>query len=449
MPQTDTIAAIATPPGRGGVGIVRVSGPAAFRYADAIAGRGPAARTAALRQFRDSTGEIIDYGLVIRFPGPASYTGEDVVEFHGHGTPVVLDALIAQLLELGARMARPGEFSERAFLNERLDLVQAEAVADLIDSGSRAAARAAMRSLQGEFSAAVHELVQTLTEVRVLVEAAIDFPEEEIDVLTDYQVRERLEALDARFCALRGKARQGVLLREGMTLVLAGAPNVGKSSLLNRLAGHDAAIVTDIPGTTRDVLRQTLDLDGLPLHVIDTAGLRESDDPIELEGVRRAREQIARADIVLLVVDDSSDPDGAETTVGASLPEGPLRLTVRNKIDLTDTPPGALAEIRGRGFAVSALTDAGMAELRDGLKSVVGFSADAGGVFAARRRHLDAIARAYEALARAREQVRTGAQLDMIAEELRLAQAALGEITGAVTSEDLLGEIFSSFCIGK
>lgn len=448
MSKPDTIAAIATPPGRGGVGIVRMSGPAAFIYADAVAGTGPAARTAALRFFRDAEGEIIDQGLLLRFPAPASYTGEDVVEFHGHGAPVVLDTLVERLLELGARLARPGEFSERAFLNDRLDLAQAEAVADLIDSGSREAARAAMRSLQGEFSNAVHELVQALTDLRILVEAAIDFPEDEIDVLADYQINERLRALAEQFGTLRAKARQGVLLQEGVTLVLAGAPNAGKSSLLNRLAGHDAAIVTEIPGTTRDLLHQTLDLDGLPLHVIDTAGLRDSVDPIEAEGVRRARSEIARADIVMFIIDDNAKIP-ATPEVREHIPEGPTVITVRNKIDLTGTPPGMTATDAGPAFALSALTGAGLSELREQLKSILGYSPDAGGVFAARRRHLEAIARAEDSVEQAREQVSCGGQLDLVAEELRQAQLALGEITGEVTSDDLLGRIFSSFCIGK
>lgn len=445
MPEVrDTIAAIATPPGRGGIGVLRVSGPAAQTIGRRLCGTLPPPRQASLRKFMDTAGEPLDQGLALLFPAPHSYTGEDVLELHAHGGPVVLDLLLQRVLALGARLARPGEFSERAFLNDKLDLAQAEAVADLIDSGSAQAARAALRSLRGEFSARVHALVETLTGLRVYVEAALDFPDEELDFLSDGKVAERLAGLRADFAALSAAAAQGSLLREGMTVVIAGRPNAGKSSLLNRLAGHDAAIVTEIPGTTRDVLRERISLDGLPLHIVDTAGLRESADRVEQEGVRRAWREIGRADRVLLVVDDTHGLGTDEETILARLPAGQPLTLVFNKCDLSGHAPGQ----EGNRVWLSAKTGAGIESLTAHLKRAAGFQTPAEDSFIARRRHLDALERAHAHLLAA--EARLGARAaELLAEELRLSQQILGEITGEVSSEDLLGRIFSSFCIGK
>lgn len=443
----DTIAAVSTPPGRGGIGIVRVSGPNAPAIAVALLGEMPRAHRAMLRDFQDVDGTPIDRGLALYLPAPHSFTGEDVLELHGHGSPVVLDMLLLRVFKLGARPARPGEFSERAFLNDKLDLAQAEAVADLIDSGTREAARAALRSLDGEFSHAIHELVAALTELRVHVEAAIDFPDEEIDFLGDGVVGTRLESLAERLREVETAAAQGRLLRDGVTVVIAGRPNAGKSSLLNHLAQADVAIVTDQPGTTRDVLASTIQLDGLPLTVCDTAGLRPGGDAIEREGMRRARARLESADMVLLVVDDLFGFGSEDAAIAAALPAGVPVCRVYNKIDLTGRPAGRCDEEAHRCVAISAVTGAGFDALAILIKAVAGYQGG-GQNFLARRRHLDALRRADEHLARAKNhyEVRSG---ELIAEELRLAQQALSEITGAVTSEDLLGKIFSSFCIGK
>ncbi|MGD8378264.1 MAG: tRNA uridine-5-carboxymethylaminomethyl(34) synthesis GTPase MnmE [Gammaproteobacteria bacterium] len=441
--ERSTIAAVATAPGQGGIGVVRLSGPDASRIAQAVCGRLPAPRMAAFRHFRDRAGQVLDEGLCLWFPGPASYTGEDVVELQGHGGPVVLDLLLGEILSHGARPARPGEFSERAFLNGRLDLAQAEAVADLIESGSAQAARAAMRSLQGVFSDAVDALVAGLTDLRVYVEAAIDFPEEEIDFLADESVLRRLDGLAADFAELQRRAGQGRLLREGITMVIAGRPNAGKSSLLNALAGYEAAIVTDVPGTTRDLLRERIQVDGMPLHVIDTAGLHVSEDRVEREGMRRAREEIARADHVLVVLDDSAGgvwPD--------DLPAGVDRTVVYNKVDVTGRPAGEV-DGQAEAVAVSAKTAAGLEALHARLKSVMGYQGVAADGFTARRRHLEALDRARSHLERGRACLEDQRAGELLAEELRLAQRELEEITGAFTSDDLLGRIFSSFCIGK
>jgi tRNA modification GTPase len=446
-PDRDTIAAIATPPGRGGIGVLRISGPHAQAIARGFCGRVPPPRLATLAKFRDTDGAALDTGLVLFFPAPHSYTGEDVVELQGHGGPVVLDLLLQRALELGARLARPGEFSERAFLNDKLDLAQAEAVADLIDAGSAQAARAALRSLQGEFSKQVHELVEALIRLRMHVEATIDFPEEEIDFLSDDKIRNQLQAIEQRLADILRHAKQGALMREGMTVVLAGLPNVGKSSLLNRLAGYEAAIVTEIPGTTRDVLRERLSLDGLPLHVIDTAGLRDSTDPVEQEGVRRARAEIAKADRVLLLVDDRAGVTSADRAIRDSLPPNLALTLVRNKCDLSGNAPGLAREDGQEVLRICALTGAGVDALREHLKHCMGYQ-PAESEFSARRRHLDALGRARAALARAREQLQRRAG-ELVAEELRQAQQALGEITGEVSSDDLLGRIFAEFCIGK
>ncbi|WJW75503.1 tRNA uridine-5-carboxymethylaminomethyl(34) synthesis GTPase MnmE [Thiohalobacter sp. IOR34] len=444
----DTIAAIATPPGRGGVGILRISGPAAGAIAEGVLGRLPAPRRAELHDFRDAAGQTIDQGLALYFPAPHSFTGEEVLEFQGHGGPVVMDLLLARVLELGARLARPGEFSERAFLNDKLDLAQAEAVADLIDSGTAGAARAAMRSLQGEFSRRIHELVEGLIRLRMYVEAAIDFPEEEIDFLADGQVAAQLADLESAFDGVQAAARQGRLLREGMTLVIAGRPNAGKSSLLNALAGRDSAIVTGIPGTTRDLLREQVQIDGMPLHLIDTAGLRETEDEVEREGVRRAWQAIGEADRLLLVIDDQAGFSSEDQAILDRLPADLACTRVYNKIDLSGREAGPAGGGETPAIALSARTGAGLEALREHLKAVMGFGGEVEDGFIARRRHLDALARARAHLDAGRELLQGGAG-ELLAEELRLAQQALGEITGEVTADDLLGRIFASFCIGK
>ena len=445
----DTIAAIATPAGHGGVGIVRVSGPQTPALAEQLLGRLPQPRVAELHAFVDADGQLIDTGLALYFQSPASFTGEHVLELHGHGGPVVMDLLLQRVLALGARAARPGEFSERAFLNDKLDLAQAEAIADLIESGTALAARAAVHSLQGVFSATVHELLEQLIELRVYVEAALDFPEEEIDFLSDGRVAGMLAAVHDDLVEVQARAHQGQLLRDGMTLVIAGRPNAGKSSLLNALAGRDTAIVTAIPGTTRDVLREHIQLDGMPLHIIDTAGLHDSDDPVEREGMQRAWRAIEGADRVLLVVDDQCGFDRADAAILDELPARLEHTRICSKIDLSGRAPGVSETETGVEVAVSALTGAGMDTLRAHLKQCVGFSEQGEGAFSARRRHLDALARAQAHVAAGARQLREQRAAELLAEELRQAQQALGEITGEFTSEDLLDRIFSSFCIGK
>ncbi len=445
----DTIAAIATPAGRGGIGVVRLSGPRVSAIAQEILGELPTPRRAALRIFRDANGEMLDGGLALYFPAPTSFTGEDVLELHGHGGPIVMDMILARTLELGARAAAPGEFSQRAFLNDKLDLSQAEAIADLIDSGSTEAARAALRSLQGEFSVAVHSLTDAVSETRMHVEAAIDFPEEEVDFLADRVLRDRIvNAID--LCAqITAKARQGALLREGMTIVIAGRPNAGKSSLLNNLAGYDAAIVTDIPGTTRDVLRERIHIDGMPLHVADTAGLREEADIVETEGIRRARQEMTRADRILYVIDATRMLDGESMQAEiASLPRDTPVTLVINKIDAV----GARARYEQSSpprIHLSATTGEGVDLLREHLKECIGFHGADAGTISARRRHLDALARADAHLHEAERQLTECRAGELMAEELRQAQQSLAEITGEFTSDDLLGRIFASFCIGK
>lgn len=447
--MTETIAAIATPPGRGGVGVVRVSGPLSSTIVEAVCGLMPAPRQAVLRRFCAATGEVLDYGLVLFFPAPHSFTGEDVVEFQGHGGPVVLDRLLGRIIELGARLARPGEFSERAFLNEKLDLAQAEAIADLIASDTAAAARAALRSLQGEFSRQVNDLVEALIALRMYVEAAIDFPEEEIDFLADGLIAERLADLREQLSALQATAGQGRLLRDGMTVVIAGRPNAGKSSLLNGLAGREAAIVTAIPGTTRDVLREQISIDGMPLHIIDTAGLRDSDDPVEQEGIRRAWAEIQAADRILMVVDDRLGWATEEEQLRRRLPETTPVTVLYNKIDLSGRLPSIREGQWGTEILLSAKTEAGLDSLREHLKACMGYHGSGEGAFMARRRHVEALARAAAALERATEQLEVFRAGELAAEELRVAQNALAEITGEFSSEDLLSRIFSSFCIGK
>lgn len=445
----DTIAAIATPPGRGGIGIVRVSGPLAATIAREILGELPQPREAIVRGFRDCAGQPLDTGLALYFSAPASFTGEDVLELHGHGGPVIMDLLLARALELGARMAEAGEFARRAFLNEKLDLAQAEAIADLIDSGSVEAARAALRSMQGEFSVAVQSLTEAVTETRMHVEAAIDFPEEEIDFLADTALRNRIEAAIELCAQISAKARQGALLREGMTVVIAGRPNAGKSSLLNSLAGYDAAIVTDIPGTTRDVLRERINIDGMPLHVADTAGLREEADVVEAEGIRRARQEMTRADRILYVIDGQRGLDWAaiERETSTLPADIPVTLIV-NKIDLI-AMRSRYEQSQPARLYLSATTGEGVDLLREHLKECMGFQGADAGTVSARRRHLDALARADRHLHEARRQLLEDRAGELMAEELRHAQQALAEITGELTSDDLLGRIFSSFCIGK
>ncbi|MHB1869472.1 MAG: tRNA uridine-5-carboxymethylaminomethyl(34) synthesis GTPase MnmE [Steroidobacteraceae bacterium] len=450
MTRTDTIVAPATPPGRGGIGIVRVSGPKAPEIAAVLLGELPPARIARFARFLDAAREPLDAGLALFFPAPHSYTGEHVLELHGHGGPAVLEAVVQRILEIGARRAQPGEFTLRAFLNDKLDLAQAEAIADLVDAGSREAARAAMRSLQGEFSAMVHGLTEAVTDVRAHVEAAIDFPEEEVDFLADRQLHDRFHTLSEHFDAVEQSARQGALLREGMTVVIAGRPNAGKSSLLNRLAGYEAAIVTPIPGTTRDIVRERIDIDGMPLHVLDTAGLRDSADVVEAEGIRRAHEQMRRADRVLFVIDLTADPDArAYTQERERLPRDVPVTLVLNKSDLSSGIPLADTLTGPPRIAVSALTGAGLEQLRDHLKDCVGFKSVEAGTVSARRRHLEALRRARGHVDAAERRLRESRSGELVAEELRGAQQALGEITGEFTSEDLLGRIFGSFCIGK
>jgi tRNA modification GTPase len=444
----DTIVAVATPPGRGAVGIIRLSGADTPRIAAAILGAVPAPRTACLRRFLDADGAALDAGLALYFPAPASFTGEPVLELQGHGGVVVLDALLRRALALGARMARPGEFMERAFLNGKMDLTQAEAVADLIDSGTAAAARAAVRSMQGEFSVHVGRLQAELTELRAYVEAAIDFPDEDIDFLSGDALRGRLSQVFAAFDSIMAAAHQGALLREGVNVVIAGKPNAGKSSLLNRLVGADIAIVTPLPGTTRDVLRQQVHLDGLPVNFIDTAGLRSAADVVEEEGIRRAKAEMAAADRVLYVHDATrADRDLPEALAGLS---AAIPVTwVNNKIDLLGLPPRVESSGGATRLFVSAHTGAGLDLLRTHLKTSAGYTQGESGVFSARRRHLDALSRARDRVRHAAETLRATQAFELFAEDLRLAQRDLSEITGDFTSEDLLGEIFGSFCIGK
>ena len=445
--ERDTIAAIASPPGRGGIGIVRISGPAVQQIATEIIDGKLRARHAHLKAFRDQHREPIDRGIALYFPVPGSYTGEDMLELQAHGSPLVLDMLLERVLDVGARLARPGEFTERAFLNERLDLSQAEAVADLIDSASRAAARSAQRSLEGAFSRDVNALVAELIDLRAFVEAAIDFPEEEIDFLSGSDVTQRLSHLHTELTRLMASAQQGVALREGLSVVIAGRPNVGKSTLLNRLVGRDAAIVADTPGTTRDALHEELQIDGLPLHIVDTAGLRETSDAVEALGIERTWAHLRDADVVLLVIDDAHGV--ADPSIVARLPAGLKTVRVMNKIDLTGGLDGKRSEVDGLVVGVSATTGAGIDALRECLKAQAGYQSAAEGVFIARRRHLDALSAAERSLQAGVQQLNAHHAAELLAEDLRAAQHALGLITGAVTNDDLLGHIFSSFCIGK
>lgn len=457
MIQEDTIVAQVTPPGRGGVGIIRVSGPQSKSIAQAILGEVPTPRSANYFSFMDENKQAIDAGIALYFVAPHSFTGEDVLELQGHGGPVVMDCLLKRVLQLGARQARPGEFSERAFLNDKIDLAQAEAIADLIDAASQTAARSAIRSLQGEFSKKINNLVESLIQLRMYVEAAIDFPDEEIDFLSDGKIEQWLNNIVQDLQQIQQTAKQGTLLQEGMKVVIAGKPNAGKSSLLNQLSGQDSAIVTDIPGTTRDVLREYIQIDGLPLHIIDTAGLRESDDIVEQEGIRRATTEINNADCVLLVV-DAKDVAISEKNIakqiGHLLPEIATNklIVIRNKIDLLNESAN-INEIhfnadRVTVISLSAKTGVGIEHLKQELKKRMGFNSSAEGLFTARRRHLNAIQKAHDFLLSSQQQLKNLSG-ELLAEDLRQAQNALSEITGEFCSDDLLGRIFSSFCIGK
>jgi len=440
--NTDTIVAPATPPGTGSIGVVRVSGPGVERIARTMLGSLPEPRTATLRTFRNAAGDELDSGIAIYFPGSASFTGESVLELQGHGGPVVVAMVVDAVVENGARLAEPGEFSKRAFLSGKLDLAQAEAVADLIGSGTEQAARAALRSLSGTFSRAVDGLAEALIGLRLHVEAAIDFPEDEIDFLADEALRARIEDCASRFAALLAEARQGRVLRDGFRIVIVGRPNAGKSSLLNLLSGQEAAIVTEVAGTTRDILREQIDVDGLAVELVDTAGLRDDPDRIEAEGIRRARDAMRSADAVLWIQDVT---DRQAETLGESLPEGIPVTVVRNKIDLTDEKPGPT----DGAVNISARTGAGIDALRGRIRELAGYENLGEGAFTARRRHTDALRRALGRFETGRAALEETGAGELFAEELRLAHEALGEITGEFTPDDLLGRIFSEFCIGK
>lgn len=440
---SDTIVAAATPPGTGGIGIVRISGEMTEEIATKLLGQLPEPRTATFSAFRAPDGHRIDEGLALYFPAPASFTGESVVELHGHGGPLVVSLIIDAIVSLGARRAEPGEFSKRAFLNDKLDLVQAEAIVDLINAGTSQAARAALRSLSGEFSESVDALAEQIVRLRMHVEAAIDFPEEEIDFLADEALLARVEECRAAFAVLRDGANQGRLLRDGFQVVIVGKPNAGKSSLLNLLSGQDAAIVTEVAGTTRDILREQIDVDGLAVELVDTAGLRENPDRIEEEGIRRAHQALTNADAVLLIQDATENEDHE---LHEKLPPDVPVTIVRNKVDLTGEPPGKLDEDT---INLSAKTGEGIEALRERIRELAGYENLGEGAYTARRRHVEALERAamhFETGRTALEETQAG---ELLAEELRLSHHALGEITGAFSSDDLLGKIFSEFCIGK
>lgn len=450
----ETIVAQATAPGRGGIGILRVSGPLATKVAQAILGKCPKPRMVDYLPFKDADGTILDQGIALYFKSPNSFTGEDVLELQGHGGQVVLDLLLKRILQIdGIRLARPGEFSEQAFLNDKLDLAQAEAIADLIDATSEQAVRSALKSLQGEFSKKVNELVDSVIYLRTYVEASIDFPDEEIDFLADGKIEANLRGIINQLEAVRSEAKQGSILREGMKVVIAGRPNAGKSSLLNALAGHEAAIVTDIAGTTRDVLREHIHIDGMPLHIIDTAGLRDATDEVERIGISRAWTEIEQADRIILML-DSSDPESADLSKVrseflAKLPSTLPVTLVRNKIDLNGEQASESEQGGYQMISLSAQTHDGVQLLREHLKQAMGFQTGMEGGFLARRRHLDALDKAAEHLQIGLVQLTEFHAGELLAEELRLVQSYLSEITGQFTSDDLLGNIFSSFCIGK
>lgn len=448
--KSDTIVAVATPPGRGGIGVVRVSGLACRSIASVILGHVPPPRYATYAGFRDRRGELIDRGIALFFTAPHSYTGEDVLELQGHGGDVVMQLLQAAIIDLGARRARPGEFTERAFLNDRIDLLQAEAVADLIDSSSASAARGALRSLQGEFSTTVQELLQALIELRVKVEGALDFPDEDVNTIIGAKPEDALAGLATRVQTIRQQAQQGRLLNSGIDIVIVGEPNVGKSSLINRLAKRDAAIVTEIPGTTRDPIRETCLLDGLPVVLTDTAGLRDSTDVIEQEGIRRANEALQQADLVLYVYDKAEVDNAALWDLRRQMAAGAELISVQNKIDKQQTTPYQYHDEHGVAHTgLSALTGDGIEELVSLIKQRIGYSSNNESVFSARERHLRALDRTADQLGRAQKMAATGMSLEVIAEHLNQAQQSLTELTGEFSADDLLGEIFARFCIGK
>ncbi|HET7061960.1 MAG TPA: tRNA uridine-5-carboxymethylaminomethyl(34) synthesis GTPase MnmE [Nitrosospira sp.] len=453
MPAPDIIAAVSTPPGRGGIGVVRVSGRDLRLLAEKVVGSMPKPRYATLSHFLDEDGQVIDQGIALYFPAPHSYTGEDVLEFQGHGGPIVMSLLLASCISAGARLAEPGEFTLRAFFNDKLDLAQAESVADLIDAGTREAARSALRSLNGEFSSLIHEIVSGLTDLRMIVEAWLDFPEEDIDVLAQPHIDERLGDIRGRLDEVFLSARRGSLLREGVSVVLVGKPNVGKSSLLNQLTGEEAAIVTEVPGTTRDTIERPIEIKGVPMHVVDTAGLRETEDLIESIGIERTRSAIEKAALALVVLDCREGLAQEDRLIIESLPANLQRVYVYNKIDLMDHALPAWNGPTSSGeteIYVSAKTGAGMEALRDAVLDLAGWNLESGGgVFMARQRHLVALSEATGHLTHADDLAGSGKPLELLAEELRLAQIALSSITGEFTADDLLGEIFSRFCIGK
>lgn len=438
---TDTIAAPATPPGRGGIAIVRVSGPLVKQVMGAVLGQDLLPRQASYLPFRDATQALIDEGIAVFFPGPHSFTGEDVLELQGHGGPILVDQLLQHMLSIGVRLARPGEFSLRAFLNGKIDLAQAEAIADLINASSIQAARSALRSLQGVFSKEIHALNEKIIHLRMYVEAAIDFTDEEIDWLSDEKTIAALKTILTDLSAIQMKAKQGHFLSEGITAVIVGEPNVGKSSLLNCLSGKELAIVTDIPGTTRDILRDHIHIDGMPVHIIDTAGLRDSEDVIEQEGIRRAYREMEQADIILYMTEASKPIHVAKNTQ-------PMIL-IRNKIDLINQNPSLQVEEGKTIISLSAKLGLGIDLLKKQIKTVVGFAGEEDGFFLARRRHLDALAKALSYLENGFKELSQARRGELVAEDLRLAQHALSEITGEFTADDLLGRIFSSFCVGK
>ena len=445
----DTIAAIATAPGRGGVGIVRISGSKVAEISQAILGSLPKPRYAKYGNFLTADKQPIDQGIALYFPNPHSFTGEDVLELQAHGGPIVLQWLLDRVISLGARLAEPGEFSKQAFLNDKLDLAQAEAIADLIDASSQQAAKSALKSLQGEFSAQVNDLVEKLIRLRIFVEAAIDFPEEEIDFLSDGKVAKQLQDILDQLQQVFNSAQQGVLLREGMSVVILGRPNAGKSSLLNALSGKDSAIVTDIAGTTRDIIKEEIQIDGMPLHILDTAGLRESADKVEQIGIQKAWQAIADADRVLVMLQASEKIEDEDQAILDKLPNQIPVTLIRNKIDLIALSPKVEQHQQQTTIWLSAKHNLGIDLLKDHLKSTMGFSQTEEGVFMARKRHLEALSSALELVQTGQHQLNAFAAGELLAEDLRQAQNALSEITGKFTSDDLLGRIFTSFCIGK
>jgi len=444
-PPADTIVAVATAPGKGGIGVVRVSGSIAALIAKRLLQKLPSPRVATFCEFRNTNDEVIDKGVALFFPGPNSFTGEDVLELQGHGGPVVMDCLLTAVVQAGARLARPGEFSERSFLNGKMDLAQAEAVADLIDASTQQAALSAMRSLQGQFSEKITLLAKTLMHLRLYVEAAIDFPEEEIDFLADGHILNKIEETLVQLSELQQQAKQGQLLKEGMTVVIIGQPNAGKSSLLNSLTGHDSAIVTAIPGTTRDLVKETIQIEGMPLHVVDTAGIRHEAEEVEQEGIRRALLQQDLADRILLVIDANKTPLMTQVEEDVLKQFSHKTTVIINKIDMANIQPGE----RENKVYLSAKTGQGVVDLKNHLKKCMGYQAQGSGTFTARRRHLTALRVTRDCCEKAKEQLIAYKAGELVAAELKMAQDALGEIVGRVTTDDLLGEIFANFCIGK